>query len=127
MMPDPTTILLVVILLAVGIVGGFVYHLHQAGVPKAQLLPQAALKGGDVLDAVQERVTAALAAWATAHPATLKAQYFDRDDFMQDIGRLPVAYVQGVRLDGAVVRGGDPPGVDYYLQPNGNVTTSAPK
>lgn len=112
------SIALVVAVVAAGV---FAYKLHRAGVSNQALPGQVGLKAATMADDIEERLMAALAKWAAAHPATLNAQYFDRDDLMANIGRLPASFTQAIRLDGAVIRNGDSPGVDYKTMPNGNI------
>lgn len=118
-------VLLAAVVVFAAMAGLFAWKLHRAGVPNDQLGRQVALKGGNLLDAVEERMAAALKAWADSHQATMNAAYFDRDDFMQQIGRLPPSYTQAIRLDAAVVRNGASPGVDYATQTNGNILVVA--
>lgn len=119
---DPTFILTLILLAAVVVIAVFVWKLHQQGVPNNQLARQTQLKGADLLDQMQERMTAALHDWAEAHPASMGSAYFDRDDFMQQIGRLPATHKQAISLDGAIVRNGDLPPLAYVTQANGNVS-----
>lgn len=126
---DLVTILLMVIGVLVIATGLFTWQLHKKGVPTAALPGQVALKAEDVVDSFEEKVVALLQKHNVAmslKPASLKDAYFDRDDFMQDVGRLTAASQQMVRLDGATVRNGNSPSLDYYLQANGNITHSAP-
>ena len=122
MIPDVNTILIFVLLAAVVVIAVFVWRLHQKGVPNAQLAPQTMLKAGGIADLVQESVIAAMHKFAEANPASMSAAYFDRDDFMQQIGRLPATFKQGITLDGAVVRNGDVPPMAYITAANGNVS-----
>lgn len=105
----------------------FAFSLHRKGVPRDQIPGQVALKAGDLADSVRDAVVSALkevAAKADQH--TLRAAYFDRDDAVADIARLPASYTKMVTIDGAIVRAGDAPGTDYFTHPNGNVSTKAP-
>lgn len=125
---DLSSILSLISLAAIAILAVFVWRLHKAGVPNAQLAGQTALKVVDGADHLRDSVLAALHDWTAKQQAsaTLRASYFDAPDFYGDVGRLPASYPQAVRLDGAIVRNGDGPGLDYFLAPNGNVTSKAP-
>lgn len=102
---------------------GLAYWLHRRGVAKADLVPQGVLKVATVADALQDRIVAVVHAEMAklAERATLRSAYFDKDDFLQDVGRLPANYVQAITLNGDLVRNGDLPAAGYVLQPNGNV------
>lgn len=118
---DWITWLPIALLLVFGIGWGITaYKLYKSGVPQDQLLKQSSLKMEDQVDTLVDKVLEALAK-ADAKRG-LRASYFDQADFYQDLGRLPAAYTQAVRLDGKTQRNGDAPGIDYATdQTTGNV------
>jgi len=118
---DPSFVVLVVLVLAMVVIGVFVWRLHQQGVPNNQLSSQTALKALGVADMVEERMVEALRKWADSHPATLRESYFDAQDFYSDLGRLGTSYSRAVTLDSAIKRNGDQPAAAYQSQQNGNV------
>lgn len=131
---DPTFIL-VCIALAVAVAAlAFAWNLHRKGVANDQLAAQVGLKAGDVFDAGRDRVVTWLHEELAklAAKATLKDRYFDVDDFLADIGRLPVSYEPTITLTTtdsveSMKRPGSNQVMRYYVQPgSGNVTTSRP-
>lgn len=90
-------------------------------------LEQLELKAGGLADTIRDAVVRGLKDAAAALPeATLHDAYFDVDDFLMDLGRLPASYSQTVLLNGAIKRGGSAQTVEYFTQPNGNVTKTKP-
>lgn len=125
---DLNSILMLVLLLAIIVLAMFVFNLYRRGVPREQLVEQTVLKGSDLLDTAIERAVSSAKQYVASLPeAKLKSAYFDSDDLLMDLGRLPPSYTQAVRLDGVIKRNGDAPGVDYYLHSNGNVNESPEK
>ena len=124
---DPSSILSLFALIGIAVLAAFVWRLHVKGVPSAELLPQTVLKVEGQADQLRDAVLSALHDWTTRQQsaAVLRACYFDAADFYGDVGRLPPGYPQAIRLDGAIVRNGDGPGVDYTLVANGNVLAKA--
>lgn len=114
-MLDLTDILIASLVLCVAAIGVLAYMLHRKGVPTAALAKQTELKAGGYVDELEDRVLAIMAR-ADAKRG-MRAAYFDVDDFLADLGRLPTSYAPAVRLDGAIKRNGDSPGVDYVTDP----------
>lgn len=114
-MLDLTDILIASLVLCVAAIGVLAYMLHRKGVPTAALAKQTELKAGGYVDELEDRVLAIMAR-ADAKRG-MRAAYFDLSDCLQDIGRLPASYAQAIRIDGAIQRNGDPPGVDYVTDP----------
>jgi hypothetical protein len=118
-----TALFIVVILAAI-----FAYKLHKTGTPNKELLPQTQLKASDLFDDLRDRVLKIIVEESTKayNNAALKDSYFDTDDFLMDLGRLPTTYTKAILLNGAIKRNGTGESVEYFVQTNGNVTRHRP-
>lgn len=124
---DPVTLTASVLAILAIAIGGYSIYLHHKGVPKDQLATQLQLKMGGDADAIRDHVSTFVREFLEQHQPKLLDGYFDVDDFQQDIGRLPVTFVQMVSLtdkDGQskIVKAGAMPALEYRVDPGtGNV------
>src|SRR5512141_748203 len=130
---DFTWVFIILVLVLVLVVGAFALALHFKGVPKAEIPKQVALKATNVLDTTEEE----LISFAKRHilamkGATLQDAYWDRDDFMKDLGRVALnpEFTQPVVLDGQPVKPGTGEPINYYTQTaegtKGNISLKNP-
>lgn len=130
---DPTWILAAAVVAVLLIGGYFAYRAHKKGTPNSQLPAQVLLQADDAARALE----AHFLIWAQKHNFLqgvkfpgLKSSYWDRDDFMQDVGVLKQdpTNISTVNLDDAPVKSGtDPVEISYYTQPNNNITKDKPQ
>lgn len=120
----------ILVLIAVALAGAaLVVSLVRKGVPRDQLAGQALIRAGDIADAGRDKVIAWLRAEleAQARKATLRSVYFDADDFLADLGRLPAGFEPSVYLDDGLKRSGTgSERVDYWTNKAGNVGREKP-
>lgn len=112
------------VVVAVIAAAAFAWKLHRAGVSNQALPGQVALRSADFADELRDRIVKIMAEEAAklAAAATLKNAYFDAQDFVADVGRLPPSYARAVTLDGKLVRNGDLPADTYATEAGtGNV------
>lgn len=125
---DLTTILMVAVGILIIIAVVFGWELHKKGVATQAIPQQVGLKAADIADTVHDYVLTELQRHGLLKSGVIGLQdmYFDVDDFLMDIGRLPPAFSKTVLLNGAIKRNGSGETVNYYTQPNGNVTKNPP-
>lgn len=130
---DPSWILIAALVLIVVAVGLFAYSLHKKGVPNSAIPQQVALRASDMIDTTEEE----LVAFAKKHimalkGASMKDAYWDRDDFMRDVGRVEQnpEYANSIFLDEQPILGRGATRVNYYTQKggptDGNITLNKP-
>lgn len=120
---------LVFLAIATVVVVGGIYYANVRRKSKGPVTAQQIrLKIEDDADALREKITEGIRAWAAAQPEpTLKDHYFDSDDFLMDVGRLPATFPSAVTLDGAVKRNGSNPAQAFTKdEATGNVRRSTP-
>lgn len=100
--------------------GSVAWKLYRNGTPKQALPGQVALKAEGMADSLADQILAAMA--RQNEKRQLKDAYFDRDELISDIARLPASYTRTVKLDGAIKREGSGEPLEYLTQVNGNVT-----
>lgn len=125
---DLVTILMVVVGILVIVVVVFGWELHKKGVATQAIPQQVGLKAADIVDTIRDTVLKELQRHKllTASSIALQDMYFDVDDFLMDLGRLPPTFTKTVLLDGAIKRNGSGETVEYFTQANGNVTKTRP-
>lgn len=107
------------LVVAIAVIAALAYKLHRAGVSNADLPGQVGLKAQGMADALADQILAAMA--KQNEQRGLKDAYFDRDELISDLARLPQSYTRTVKLDAAIKREGVGEPVEYLTQPNGNV------
>lgn len=119
---ENSTVLIIGIAIVAAAAVAYVAYARKKGATTAD---QIRLKVADDADAFRDRVVRALKEYADAHPPTLKDHYFDADDFLMDVGRLPDAFPSAVTLNDAVKRNGSQPALKYITAENGNVNKAS--
>jgi len=147
---NPSFILQAIIILLLVVVVVFVIRMHNAGVSNADLPKQVELKGEALVDTARDKLVAFLIAELPKLPPsvlqnsvvaaikaeaerasanmTLKDAYFDRDELVADITRMPATFNATVYLDDVLKHEGTGQEIRYYTQPKVpfNVTKTKP-